>query len=61
MQSIRKRVFSAVIVTALVTGLPALASDREDGPRGRVGKSPITRLVNYIIHAFGEFSFPPPQ
>jgi hypothetical protein len=61
MQSIRKSLLPAVLVAALATSLPALASDHEDGPRGRVGKSPIARFVNFVIHALDEFSFPPPH
>ena len=61
MQLIRKGLLPAALVAVLATSLPALASDHEDGPRGRVGKSSIARFVSFVIHALDEFSFPPPH
>ncbi len=61
MQSIRKLLIPTALVVVLAASQPALGSDHEEGPRGRAGKSPIARFVHFIIHAFDEFSFPPPH
>jgi len=59
MQSLRNRLFGCVLVSALAVAAPAAANDREAGPRGAIGKSPIQRFIQLVIHALDVVSIPP--
>jgi len=59
MQSLKMRLLACLLVTAMASVTPALAADRDDGPRGPVVGSPLHRFIRFVIHAFSDFSIPP--
>ena len=59
MQPLRNHLLGCVLVTTLAVAAPAAANDREAGPRGAIGKSPIQRFIEIVIHALDVVSIPP--
>jgi hypothetical protein len=54
-------VVACALVVTLGVSMSAAASDREAGPRDPGNRSAIARILHFIIQAFGDLSFPPPQ
>lgn len=59
MQRIRGRFLAAALLATLVFSTSAVAADREAGPRGLIGKSPIARFIQLVLHALDDVSIPP--
>lgn len=61
MQTFRRGASACALVATLALSMSAAASDREAGPRDPGNRSAVARIVAFIIHAFSDASFPPPQ
>jgi hypothetical protein len=60
MQPFRRGVLACALVATLALSMSAAASDREAGPRGPGQRSPISRVIAFIIHTLDDISFPRP-